>query len=732
MTVLTFGCAAEDGIEPLLAAGFRVAGLDTHRDVAESCRDRLAAAGHPRLDLRHGPAWCFPWPDQWFDLVVSDRLLGKLSPGHAEAAAREAARVLRPGGMFLARVAAPADPDEIPRRWPAFDIVSLEPAEPPADGVPSARPTVYLRARRREFTDDFAAAFREVARHRLESDAHSSGRELRNRIVAVLPSLGYRDRGGDVSLILVPRHKFEHRLLPLLIFERHADSDPFILYDIRGGVITLKVFGPLDADRRSPLVRFDLDATSDLPAIDDSIVRAGVHAIHRDIAVGVHATERLLRSGDLRNHASTDLPAEAAARLESLLAPAVRRCDLLDPLFRALQPFSLYAGHDCYDDAVDVNVALGMHVPVLVQPKGKLFQHYGPNDAAGRWTPDGTLFRSHLNRRFGAEVEARWESLDPTFVADAHSLMERRMGSLSALPYMRNVSYRDWNSDVSIGWRNFRDELGVAVYEPGRPADRERVAWILSLHSFADEPFRWGMDRLWSLYDMFLVAARQVRDAFPADLIVLRPHPNSLGIYSDPQFIPQVESGSRRGPTDLLDIYLQLRLCQAIAGLGIDCELSSLQPAEELLRPERSIVVTRHGSIMVEASWIERTGIFSRVAPYAFLFPADRQFDDAESLRTAMRVNRERVLSGTATFPSRPDLARYQAILDTPGGVKRASVMGEVNVPNSAIEPMRNFDDFRYGPETVEQAAARLGSCLAVPTERAALMAVFGRSSAAG
>lgn len=730
MPVLALGCGVDDGVERLAAAGFRVAGMDVRADEIASCKERLAALGHRRVELRASPIWCFPWPDQSFDIVVSDRLLGGLSTAHFLAAAKELARVLRQGGIVVAGIApgrgaagstALVDEDEIRRRWSPLEVASLDRGEP-----------FRMLARRQNFTEDFAAAFREISHARLPGDSIAAGGDLRERIVEILPTLGYGAGCGGKPFTLIPRHKYEHRLLPLVILDRHAGSDPCILYDIRGGVITLKVFGPLDAERRSPYARFDIDCNQGLPAIEDAILQAGVRAVHRDIAVGVHATERLLRSGDLRNHASTDLPEEAAARLESLLAQAVRRCDLLGPLFRALHPVTVYAGHDCYDDAVDVNVALGMHVPVLVQPKGKLFQHYGPNDAAGRWTTDGTLFRSHLNRRFGTEVETRWESMDPTFVADAHSLMERRMGSLSALPYMRNVSYRDWNSDVSVGWRNFRDELGVPVHEPGRPADRERVAWILSLHSFADEPFRWGMDRLWSLYDMFLVAARHVRDAFPTDLVVLRPHPNSLGIFSDPQFIPQVESGSRRGPTDLLDIYLQLRLCQAIAGLGIDCELSSLQPAEELLRPERSIVVTRHGSIMVEASWIERAGIFSRVAPYAFLFPADRQFYDAESLRTAMRVNRERVLSGTATFPPRPDLARYQAILDTPGGVKRASVMGEVNVPNSAIEPMRNFDDFRYGPETVEQAAARLGSCLAVPTERAALMAAFGRTGAAG
>ena len=736
MTVLSLGCGADDGLDRLLAAGFRVAGADVDAGTVAAGKERLAALGHRRLDLRQAPVTCLPWTHQSFDVVISGRLLADVATADSIAATREVMRLLRPGGLLVARVAVPPSADsaspepdrEIRRHWSAFDLLDLQPTHGPAgDGAPAAK-TALIVAKRREFTDDFAAAFREVLRCRCDAGPISYGGDLRDRILAVLPMLGYRTRDRDVNLVLVPRHKWEHRLVPLLVFGRHADSDPFLLYEVRGGVITLKIFGPLDAERRSPFVHFDIDCTAGLPAIDESIVRAGPAAVHRGIAVGVHATERLLRSADLRNHASTDLPDEAAGQLESLVATAVRRRELLDSMFRALRPFTVYSGHDCYDDAVDVSVALDLHAPVLVQPKGKMFQHYGADDGPGRWTPDGTLFRSHLNRRFEKEVAGRWNSMDPTFVADARGLMERRMGSLSALPYMRNVCYRDLDSNGSVGWRNFRDALGVPVYEPGRPRGESRVAWILSLHSFADEPFRWGMDRLWSLYEMFLVAARQVRDAFPNDVLVLRPHPNSLSLFTDPGLIREVESGARRGPTDLLDIYLQLRLCQAIATLGVTCELSSLQPTEELLRPERSIVVTRHGSILIEAAWMGRTGIFSRVAPYSSLYPVDVQFDDADSLRAAMRVNRERVLAGTPSFPSRDDIAKYQAILDTPMGVKRAGVMGEVDSPNAAVRPMRNFDDFRYGPETIEQAAARLLSRLSAPGERAALEAIFGRS----
>jgi SAM-dependent methyltransferase len=699
MSVLSLGCGEQDQLELLLDAGFRVAGMDTDAATVIACGTRLAARGHSKMDLRHGTLTQIPWPDQSFDFVVCERPLAEPGLPSQEATAHEIHRVLRPGGSFLVRRGSQQD-----------------------------QSAVSVMMARREFTAEFSAAFDEVFVGRFRHGALADGGELRGRIFELLPLLGYRLRTGEAKMLVVPRHRHEDRLLPLMIHDRDPDSDPLLQYDVRGGVIVLKVFGPLRTDRRSPLARLEIDCNGSLPPIDEGVVREGVHAVHGGIAVGVHAMERMLRSADLRTHGSTDLPREAAARLDTTVAQAMRRCDLLFALFRALRPLSMYSGHDCYDEAVDVNVALAMSAPVLVQPKGKVFQGYGPEDAPGRWMPRGNLFRSHLNQRFAREVSTRWGSMDPSFVADARALMERRMGSLSALPYMRSVSYRDRESNASVGWRNFRDALGVPVYEPERPAHGGRVAWIMSLHSFADEPFRWGVDRLWSLYDMFLRAARHVRDVFPSDVVVLRPHPNSVGFFRERGLIEQVESGAVRGPSAMLDIYLQLRLCQHIADLGVPCELSSLQPAEELLRPERSIVVTRHGSILIEASWLRRIGVFSRMAPYAFLYAEDVQYDDADSLHSAMNLSRTRVTSGTATFPSHDDIAKYQAILDTPLGVKRASALGEVPFPGSAANPMRDFDDFRYGPESMEEAASRLLSCLRAPSERAALQGVLGRA----
>ncbi len=94
--VLDIGC----GTGALLGAmgarwpQVRLAGVDAAPGMAAVARQRLPAA-----DIRHGVAESLPWGEGTFDLVVTT-----LSFHHWRDQAqgiREAARVLRPGGLFL-------------------------------------------------------------------------------------------------------------------------------------------------------------------------------------------------------------------------------------------------------------------------------------------------------------------------------------------------------------------------------------------------------------------------------------------------------------------------------------------------------------------------------------------------------------------------------------------------------------------------------------------------------
>lgn len=745
IVVLDLFCGEGERLPMLLDAGFQVAAMASSKDAASLCLERIHAHSTLRVDLRHGVDTVLPWPTRSFDYIITNSISELFALDNSSSIFSEIIRLLRPGGFLLGYIAVEPGPGNehpiawirelwetrlpkhIQAHWARPDICSVVPGGIDGNKFCNLADVVPVRARKRYFTESYTAGLSELACVDLTLSSSFESGDLRKRIIEVLPSLGYRLSPGSFrEFLLVPRHKYEDRLLPLCLNERDCESIPLVQYDVFGGIISLLVFGPVNADRRSPFYRFRIDCNPLLSPIDSSVIAKAVHAVYRGVAVGVHSMERLLRSSDLLNHRSRSLPVPAAARLDALISQAVRRCDLLSYLFSALRPFILYAGHDCYDEAIDVNLSLANRMEVLVQPKGKLFHFYRCGSSAGCWDSGQHVFRSHLSQRFMIEVGERWCALNPQCVADSHALMERRMESLSALPYMANVAHRDRDSSTTIGWRNFLDLLGLPVHDPAARITIPQVNWIFCLHSFADEPFRWGVDQLWSLYDMFMDAARAIQSCFPGDLIVLRPHPNTLRFFLDPAVISKIEAGQIQGPTDLLDTYLQLRLCQEIVGMGVECELSQLQPASELLQPQHSIIVTRHGSIVIEAAWLERPGIFSRIAPYSFLFESDCQFADGEGLHEAMQLIRERQLAGTLSFPTHDEIARYQALLDTPLGMKRASVMGEVPFPSIARQPMQDFDDFRYGPETPHDAAQRLLSCLSAPEERAALVKVLG------
>ena len=107
----------------------------------------------------------------------------------------------------------------------------------------------------------------------------------------------------------------------------------------------------------------------------------------------------------LRSHSSEIhlLPREER-KLNALLAPRVEslksKVAILSRLFKSLSPIILYAGHDCYEKAIDVNIALSKHQSVLLLPKGKQLHAYnwpaGRNGLTARHRLG--IFESHLRR----------------------------------------------------------------------------------------------------------------------------------------------------------------------------------------------------------------------------------------------------------------------------------------------------------------------------------------------
>jgi SAM-dependent methyltransferase len=136
------GAVAERAAAIVGTSGY-VVGVDISPDMRALTQKRLAARGLPNVTLREGRAESIPADDHTFNVVLSSLTLMYVID--RAAAAREIARVLRPGGRLIASVWAGPD---------ACDIVLFQQTAgrfagpPPVSGVGPgalADPTVFLQ-----------------------------------------------------------------------------------------------------------------------------------------------------------------------------------------------------------------------------------------------------------------------------------------------------------------------------------------------------------------------------------------------------------------------------------------------------------------------------------------------------------------------------------------------------------------------------------------------------------
>jgi SAM-dependent methyltransferase len=108
MRVLDAGCGRGRNLAYLLRAGFEVCAVDGAPDAVEAVRSLAAEAapGLPAANFRVEPVERTSFADASFDAVLSSAVLHfARDPEHFDAMLAEMWRVLRPGGLFFARLA---------------------------------------------------------------------------------------------------------------------------------------------------------------------------------------------------------------------------------------------------------------------------------------------------------------------------------------------------------------------------------------------------------------------------------------------------------------------------------------------------------------------------------------------------------------------------------------------------------------------------------------------------
>lgn len=108
MRILDAGCGSGRNLVYFLRAGFDVCGVDTSPDAVAHVR-ALARTLAPRLpeeNFRHEPVERMSFEDESFDAVLSSAVLHfARDEAHWLSSMREMWRVLKPGGIFFARLA---------------------------------------------------------------------------------------------------------------------------------------------------------------------------------------------------------------------------------------------------------------------------------------------------------------------------------------------------------------------------------------------------------------------------------------------------------------------------------------------------------------------------------------------------------------------------------------------------------------------------------------------------
>jgi len=101
--VLDLGCGSGRHVVYFAKLGYRVSGIDIAPG-AVSLSQKWLAAENLEAELQCGDMVRLPWPDHFFDAVISIRVIEHNRFAHIQKILKEVGRVLKTGGLFFANL----------------------------------------------------------------------------------------------------------------------------------------------------------------------------------------------------------------------------------------------------------------------------------------------------------------------------------------------------------------------------------------------------------------------------------------------------------------------------------------------------------------------------------------------------------------------------------------------------------------------------------------------------
>ena len=389
----------------------------------------------------------------------------------------------------------------------------------------------------------------------------------------------------DLTLIV------EDRLIPLVAMG-NMRTKPLLYLDLYAEnlcITSKQILG-----KKLPPLKVSLKSIKYLPKYLK--LRRLRDATYRGVPVGLWALEGVLRTE--KNLGGLNLKSK---EIEKLLREKIvfysTICERVNFVVENWNMSTAIFSHDCYWFGV-VNDRLAREgVVVIPMPKG----YYG-----GPIEPDNTKFLSDnliLSRRRAAFLDLI-KKIETSNIEGGESI---------DLPYMKHFDIKSdfYSSLKSIEeFSRFKDQTslnGVKLYgEVDISCSRFEKLWIFALHSFVDEPCIWGSDGFYTHCNFFLPVAQSINRQFPNDIIAVRPHPNvfaSNGVDKP------------RGAA-LLDQAAQKKFCKKLHESCSNVFINNAFQSTNEFNGSTTIIVTRWGTIGLEAVEKGTTVVCSRIAPY--------------------------------------------------------------------------------------------------------------------